>query len=220
MTNKIKRWESLSDQKELKKSLLNNAVSITTTDTVLGLLAPITEGGLLGLNDIKGGRENKPYVILIGNPKNLELFVSIEKLTPTMKNIIARCWPGQLTIIFKTKPGVSFYLKSSQETIAIRCPNHKGLLVLLEGFDGLFSTSANESGQPIPKSIKDIPVKLIEKVASIVTDQHEDAEMHQPSTIIDFSEAMDNPKAPIRVIREGIYPIKDLEKHYGSPFKK
>jgi tRNA threonylcarbamoyl adenosine modification protein (Sua5/YciO/YrdC/YwlC family) len=220
MKNKLKYWGQPSDQEELKRSLLNNATSITTTDTILGLLAPITEEGFFNLNEIKGERENKPYLILIGTSQKLDFFVQGEKLTIAMSNIITNCWPGPLTIIFPAQPNLPFYLKSSQETIALRCPNHKGLLQLLTDFDGLFSTSANRSGKPTPKTLKEIPALLIKKVAYVVIDETESSQSHQPSTIIDFSEAINNPATPIRIIREGAYPIKELEKYYGAAIEK
>lgn len=220
MKNKLKNWGQRNDRDELKRSLLTNAVSITTTDTVLGFLAPITEAGFFNLNEIKGERENKPYLILIGTPKNLEVFVQIEKLTPAMFTLLANCWPGPLTIIFQAQANLPFYLKTEQGTVALRCPNHKGLLKLLTNFDGLFSTSANKSGHPVPQQIKDITQTLIKKIAYLVIDDTETTKAHQPSTIIDFSKAMNNPTAPVRVIREGAYPINELEKYYGSPFEK
>jgi len=192
MINKVSHWTNQAAKEELKKSLLNNTVSIINTDTVLGFVAPITKEGFLNLNEIKGERGNKPYLILIASPKKLPIFINVEKLTTAMLNVIKHGWPGPLTIIFQALPSNPFYLKSSQETIALRCPQHKELLELLEGFDGLFSTSANKSGEQPPKG--------------------------QPSTIIDFSETMNNSEAPIRIIRKGAYPIKDLEEYYGQTF--
>lgn len=220
MKNKIKNWGQRNDRDELKQSLLNNAVSITTTDTVLGFVAPITEEGFFNLNEIKGERENKPYLILTGTPQKLPVFVQIEKLTPAMFTLIANCWPGPLTIIFQAQENLPFYLKTSQGTIALRCPKHKGLLKLLTHFDGLFSTSANKSGQPVPQQLKDIPSAIVKKITYIVVDELELSADNQPSTIIDFSHAMKNPSAPVHVVREGAYPINELEKYYGSPFER
>ncbi len=220
MKAKIKYWTQQKDQEEIKKKLLHNAVALTTTDTVCGLLASITESGFFNLNEIKGARENKPYLVLVGAPEKLNVFVQIEKLNTAMLNVIAHCWPGPLTIIFRAHQSLPFYLKSSQGTIAIRCPRHDGLLNLLAHFDGLFSTSANKSGCPIPQHINDLAKPLIKKIAHIVVDEPGGGGGLQPSTIIDFSLAMDNSIHPVRVLRNGAYAIKDIEKHYGASFEE
>ena len=220
MKTKIKYWSQQKDQEEIKKKLLHNAVALTTTDTVFGLLAPITESGFFNLNDIKGARENKPYLVLIGAPEKLNIFIQTEKLSAAMLNVIAHCWPGPLTIIFRAHQSLPFYLKSSQGTIAIRCPRHDGLLNLLTHFDGLFSTSANKSGCPILQHINDLAKPLIKKISHIVVDEPYGAGGFQPSTIIDFSLAMDNSISPVRVLRNGAYAIKDIEKYYGVSFEE
>ncbi len=220
MMSKIMYWSNQDTQKLLKESLLNNMVSIISTDTILGLVAPITEEGFSHLNETKGGRDNKPYLLLISSPQKLEFFIHLEKLTETMRNVINNCWPGPVTIIFQAQAMLPFYLKSPSGTIALRCPQHKELQKLLEEFDALFSTSANKSAESVPTKYQEISPELIKKVNHIVIDNATNPGNNQPSTILDFSEAMNNHAVPIRVVREGAYPLKELEKYYGSPFKK
>lgn len=90
---------------------------------------------------------------------------------------------------------------------------------MLRNFDGLFSTSANLSGKPVPATLDAIPESIIEQVAHIVLDRDIDYSAKQktvPSTILDCS---DMKNSGIRVVREGAYAIKILEGYYGAQFK-
>lgn len=215
-------WTNLTAQRTLRKSLQNNDVSIVSTDTILGFIAPITLEGFTKLMHIKGKREQKPYLILIASHKKLSSFIDETKLSNAMLNVLHHCWPGPLTVIFQARTPQPTYLTSSTGTIALRCPQHKELRILLEDFDGLFSTSANKSGEAVPQSYYDVPQDIIQKIAYVVLDENNEKNPQQnlPSTIIDFSAAMENHAAPVRVIREGAYSIKELESYYGKSFTR
>src|SRR5258708_2226171 len=101
--NKTLWWQDEQTLSLLTKSLQADHCSITSTDTVLGLLAPFTQNGFETLNTIKDGRQNKPYIILISSPQKLELFVETALLNEKISNLIERCWPGPVTFIFQAK---------------------------------------------------------------------------------------------------------------------
>lgn len=205
-------WAKTADIEKIKKSLIKNYVSICSTDTIYGFLSNITEEGLQSLNKLKG--RNKPYIILIALNK-LSHFTNI---IPEIKNIADKFWPGPLTIIVKSKDSLPSYLKP---TVALRCPNHPGLLKLLNSFDGLFSTSANRTNNPAPTKYEEIEKELLEKTEyfinsqtpseqtsseQISSEQMSSERMSEPSTIIDCT----NPKE-IKVIRESVYSKKEFE---------
>ncbi len=219
---KFYTWENLDIIKKLKNSLKHNHPIITDTDTVPGFLVMPTLEGYNLLQQIKQGRKHKPYIILISDKQKLSHFAAPESFTPALNNVIKNCWPGPLTIILKAQALLPVYLKSPQETIAIRCPKHKKLLSLLASFSGLFSTSANKSDQPTPTSCLDLDQELVKQCEYIVSNEKLDAP--KPiynacaSTILDFSDI--NKNDTIRVVREGAYPIKEIEKYYGQPITK
>src|SRR5256885_462615 len=66
MINKLLFWQDKNTLNLLKTSLENSNASITTTDTVFGLLAMVSESGFKRLNEIKK-RSEKPYIILINS---------------------------------------------------------------------------------------------------------------------------------------------------------
>lgn len=115
MTNKMREkitiWQEPGTVDRIIKSLQGENISITSTDTVLGFLANITERSFASLNKIKGDRENKPFVVLIESIDRLKRFVEIDGvIDQSMLNLLARCWPGPVTLVFKAKPGLDSFL--------------------------------------------------------------------------------------------------------------
>lgn len=210
---KFSNWKDAKNIQILINSLKNDKIAITSSDTILGLLANLTEKSFELLNHLKGGRSNKPYIILIGSIKKLKKFVNPISLTPEISNLINKCWPGPITIIFKAKSNLPYFLKSKDETIAIRYPDHPELQKLLQNFDGLFSTSANKSSKPAPKNLEEIEQEIIKQVDLLFCNEKQ-AESFTPSTILDCSE----PNF-IKIIRKGAYPIEKLEEYYGKKFE-
>ena len=217
-------WSPKQTIDRLKSSLKNNLISITTTDTILGFIGNLTLKSFESLNKIKGFRPEKPYLVLIWPKNKIQNFVESKNLNKKIYNLIEHCWPGPLTIIFKAKKDLSHFLTSKDGKIALRCPDHDKLKTLLESFDGLFSTSANKTGMPVPKSINNIDPEILQKVEFVVSDEIKTQDLIDmqsslnqtlPSTIIDVSSENE-----ILVVREGAYPVKELEKYYGSIFKK
>jgi len=189
----------------LKKRLQAENIIINSSDTIFGLLANISREGFKKLNMVKQ-RSNKPYLVLIANKMCLNHFVDENNLLQ-MGKIINFCWPGPVTLIFKAKQSISGFMKSKQGTIALRVPDHAGLQKLLPYFTGLFSTSANISGNPIPRTIEEIDERIIKQVACMVIDKKEKpGGSSLPSTIIDCS------GDHVTVVREGAYPIDELKR--------
>ena len=199
----------------LQNSLKNDKISIVATDTTLGFIANSKFKSFNTLNEIKGKRPNKPYLLLIWPKTKLNKFVTTDTLTPKQRNLLEKCWPGPVTIIFKAKKNIPQFLKSKEGTIAIRCPRHKYLQKLLESFNGLFSTSANKTNDPIPKDANSIDIDVLNKIKHLVVDTNHLLYKILPSSIIDVSN-----RNVVKVVREGAFPIKKLEEFYGAKFKK
>jgi len=202
-------WSNKDSIRSIMQELKHDNIVLGTSDTILGLLAPITKGGYTNLNEIKG-RAKKPFIVLISDPKKVSLFA--ETITPEIERLIDNCWPGPLTIIVKAKKDLPTFLTSKDGTIALRVPDHKGLLSVLQHFDGLFSTSANKTDQPVPEHIEDVDPEIIKKSVCCIRD--DDKKPVVPSTILDCTGAV------IKVLRVGVFPVKQLEKITGKPFEQ
>jgi len=206
-------WNDSHAIRRVASALDEGKVVFGTSDTILGLLAPLTKAGFNKLNEIKG-RSGKPYIVLIGKPDQVLLFT--EKLSSTIKTLINRCWPGPLTLILKAKKNIPSFLTSKKGAIALRMPRHQGILKLLCQFDGLFSTSANKEGQPVPQKISEVDSSIIEQTSFCVLDRPRQRKLSgiPPSTILDCT------GRTIRIVREGAYSIQMLEELVGRAFKK
>jgi L-threonylcarbamoyladenylate synthase len=176
---------------------------IGTSDTVLGLLAPLSLEGWQSLNRIKQ-RQEKPYLILVKSAAEAEKLIG-QPISDQIRHIMVSCWPGPVTLLFKAKDDLPGYMKGAQGTIGIRVPDHAGLQGLLMHCNGLFSTSANKAGEPVPATFQELDPILCSQVDALVADTPEMPQQQSlPSTILDCSQDT------IRVVREGAYPIKDL----------
>ncbi len=202
-------WNDSNSRALIVQKLLSEKVVVGSSDTVLGLLAPVTERGYSLLNEIKV-RQDKPYIILIESALKISYFVSNQEYERVEK-LIHSCWPGPLTLIFKARPGLPAWAKASNGTVSLRVPAHTGLLAILSHFQGLFSTSANVSGQPVPQRVEDIDPTILGKVAALVVDT-DAPEVKMPSTILDCSGSQ------IKVVRSGAYPISQLQEIAGREF--
>jgi L-threonylcarbamoyladenylate synthase len=100
------------------------------------------------------------------------------------------------------------FIGSAQKTVALRMPDHQELRDVARDFDGLFSTSANLAGQPLPETLADVsPLILAEIQLIVIDDEREVSEVS--STILDCTGAV--PK----IVREGAYERAELEQILG-----
>jgi L-threonylcarbamoyladenylate synthase len=136
------------------------------TDTVYGLgsdafYAP----GIIKLFEAKGRDSNKAMSILIGDIDQAELIT--DHMTRCAKKLIAKFWPGGLTVIVPRKSNLP-ELISTTKNVGIRMPDHPVALELLRTFGPLATTSANLSGGSNPQSAIDVFDQLNGRVPLIL----------------------------------------------------
>lgn len=196
-------WDNEKTIPSLVSILKQDEVILASGDTVLGLWGHTTEAVYEKLNDIKH-RKNKPYLLVMGSKEKLSLFTD-QVFTEQIKTLIENYWPGPMTLIFKARPDLPSWLKSPDGTIAIRIPNHAGILELLKHFDALFSTSANINNQPIPDSVSLVDSSIINKVGATCVQEEEKVNFQPPSTIINVS------SGSIEIVRKGLLDDRILK---------
>ena len=191
-------WGSNNTLECVEKELRSGGVVLAGGDTVLGLLAELSDNGYNKLDSIKK-REKKPYLLLVSSQKKaLDLIEKGNVKICQIEKLMNVCWPGPVTLILKAKASVAAGVKSLEGNVAIRVPAHAGLLGLLERFDGLFSTSANSSGNTVPACVQDVEESILRSVACVVLNENQ-AESVLPSTIIDCT------GETIKIVREGAF---------------
>ena len=118
-------WNNDHDIKSAQDFLKNDVAGLSTTDTIPGLIAPITEKGYKALCSLKENRQDKPFLILIGDLKKSKHFISSKHFNEKIQKTINHFWPGPLTVIFQAKETLPSFMQSDIKTIAIRCPDHE-----------------------------------------------------------------------------------------------
>jgi L-threonylcarbamoyladenylate synthase len=190
----------------LEKSLQQGEVALVATDTVLGLLAPLTEEAFERLNSIKK-RFEKPYLLLIADKSKVARFARMP-LSGAAEKIVAHCWPGPITLIVPAREDLPYFLTSPQKTIALRVPDHTALRAVLHKVDGLFSTSANVAGAVVPQTLAEVDPWVLQESSVVVKDTNI-AIADLPSTIIDCTS-----EVPV-IVRQGAYAREQIEKKAG-----
>ena len=204
-------WGDTGVISEINRAFSACKAVVATSDTVLGLLAPCTKAGFQVLNNIKC-RYKKPYLVITGESEGVFVWSTIAADSHLFR-FLASCWPGPLTVILLAKKGLPSFMKGPGGTIAVRVPDHAGLRRLLVHHSGLFSTSANQTGKPVPKNPGELDQDIIDAVPYIIQGDEMDTRSDVlPSTIIDCTGAVP------RVVRVGAYSVAQLEQQYGGPF--
>ncbi|WP_428325741.1 L-threonylcarbamoyladenylate synthase [Nitrosopumilus sp.] len=123
----------------------NGGIVVFPTDTVYGIgCNPYNKESAKKIYEIKSRDFSKPFPVLVYSKDIAEQIAEFDGIS---KKLVEKFWPGQLTIILKLK---DMKLKESlnlADKIALRIPNHKCTLQLLEKCKCLVGTSANVSGQ-------------------------------------------------------------------------
>lgn len=195
-------WDDEATIALIEKEFSIEKPVLAASDTVLGLLAPLSKKTYDAFDRIKK-RVGKPYLILVGSHTNIGEFVDNSQLLQ-LENFSDKIWPGPVTVICKAKAGLPAFLQSNEKTVALRIPAHVGLQKLLKKHQGLFSTSANIAGKPVPYTLQDLD-KDIEKNFNFMVLNREDGNRVPPSTIIDISQG------DIRLVRQGEFSIEKLK---------
>jgi L-threonylcarbamoyladenylate synthase len=174
-------------------------VAIFPTDTVYGIgCNPYDVKSVKKIYEIKSRSEVKPLPVLAYSLDIVKQITLIDKIT---EKIIKKYWPGPLTLILKlTDEKLKKSLKLENK-IAVRIPDSKCTLKLLEKCGLLVGTSANISGDlsytdpdECLKNIKNYDVFLN---GGTITSKGE-------STIIEIE------NDEIKIIREGALKMEDI----------
>ena len=172
------------------------------TDTFYGLGAdPRNSRAVKRLFEIKGRPMGQPILLLIADPLDVRQWAA--ESSSQAEELMKRCWPGPLTLIFKTRADVLPELTAGTGTIGLRVPGNKLTRDLLRSLGcALTGTSANRSGQASFRTARETAEAIGDRV-DLILDGGETAG-GKPSTIVDVSTELP------RVVREGAVPSQDI----------
>src|SRR5688572_14299221 len=171
------------------------------TDTVYGIgAAASNEEAIRRLYAVKGRQPDKPLPLLIASPAEAGYYA---ELTPVAKTLIARFWPGPLTIVMRKAEGFRSAALARQNTVALRVPDND-VPREIAGMLGepLTGTSANRSGARPPVSAAEVAFSLGEMVSLVIDGGRSEGGVE--STVVDVTRA-----APM-IVREGAVSREEL----------
>ncbi|HSH13897.1 MAG TPA: L-threonylcarbamoyladenylate synthase [Desulfurivibrionaceae bacterium] len=136
----------------LAGELTRGEVVAFPTETFYGLAVnPFVEGALPRLFALKQRPSEKPVLVLIDDLVRLGELV---REVPTLYEVLmAKFWPGPLTLIFQGRPGLPELLTDGRGTIGIRLSSQPLACRLAAAAGGVITgTSANPGGAPAAKT--------------------------------------------------------------------
>ncbi len=151
MTNRIYDCsldtDLLTGMRLAKVSLGRSELVVLPTDTVYGIAADaFSADGVKALLAAKGRGPQSPPPVLIGTIQTMH---ALAETVPAIANKLAETfWPGALTMIFKAQGSLTWDLGETKGTVALRMPDHKIALALLQETGPLAVSSANLTGEP------------------------------------------------------------------------
>src|SRR5690554_424993 len=105
-----------------------NKLIIFPTDTVYGIGACLYDKENINkIYEIKGRDFNKQIPVLCSTIEQIGTFAVVND---NLRKLAKAFWPGALTIVLESNN--DYYNFSGEKTIAVRIPNHKETLKLLE----------------------------------------------------------------------------------------
>ncbi len=158
-----------NDYIDIGKYLSSSGVMIYPTETSYAIGAnALNNAAVKMIYNIKGRDFVKPLPILV---KDLNMLINLAYVNRQEEDIIAKFWPGPLTILFKSKMSGKYLFTSNSEFIGARISPHPFPEMLFNKIDfPITATSANISGEDSLtdfESVKRVFKALGEKIVLI-----------------------------------------------------
>ncbi|WP_242132242.1 L-threonylcarbamoyladenylate synthase [Aestuariivivens marinum] len=175
-------------QNEIKKALdtlKKGGLILYPTDTVWGIGCDATNPeAIQKIYNLKKREDSKALICLVADDRMLQKYV---KQIPNAALDIIHITDKPTTIIYDEAQHLAENLIADDGSIAIRVPDDEFCYQLTRKFNGaIVSTSANISGEPTPKSFKEISPVILKGVDYVVDLQREKI-CDKPSSIIKLS---------------------------------
>ncbi len=146
----------------------------------------------------KGRPPDKPLLVLVESVAMAEALVI--EVPPLARRLMARYWPGPLTLVLRAAPGLSPGLTAGTGTLGLRVPGHPLALALVRAAAcPVTAPSANPHGAPSPRKAEEVLACLAGRVELVLDGGPTPG--GAPSTILDLT------TEPARVLRDGAVRI-------------
>lgn len=204
----LKLTTELPDIAKAARIIQQGGLVAFPTETVYGLGADaLNADAVAAVYEAKGRPSDNPMIVHIARASD------IGQLTPMLSadivTIIENFWPGPLTIVVKKKPGVPDRTTGGLDTVAVRMPDSKPALDLIN-LSGcpIAAPSANLSGSPSPTRAKDVIADLDGRIDAIISG--DDCRVGIESTVLDLTSEIPT------ILRPGIITAESIEAALGK----
>lgn len=186
----------------------NGGLVAFPTETVYGLGADaLNAEAVANVYKAKGRPSDNPMIVHISRASDMGRLTPM--LSPDIVSLIENFWPGPLTMVVKKKEGVPDRTTGGLDTVAVRMPDSKAALELINMSDcPIAAPSANISGRPSPTRAKDVIADMDGKIEAIICG--EDCRVGIESTVVDMTG--DTPT----ILRPGIITAENIEAALGK----
>jgi len=198
----------LTGMRLAKVSLGRHELVVMPTDTVYGIgCDAFSAKGVEALLAAKGRDPQSPPPVLIPNTQTLHALA--ESVPDVAVRLAETFWPGALTMILRAQPSLNWNLGETRGTVALRMPDHKIALALLEEVGPMAVSSANLTGEPAATTCQQAEAYLGSSV-SVYLDGGTSPK-GEASTILDLTSIIDTYDADggltttgsIKIVRRG-----------------
>ena len=189
--------------------LRGGGVVAIPTETVYGLAADVAnDAAIARVYAIKGRPPEHPLIVHAHDVDALDGYVA--GVTPALRALALRFWPGPLTAIVARGPRTPLTVTGGQDTVAVRVPEHPLARAILAAFGGaLAAPSANRFGRISPTRAEHVHADLGDEVDLVVDGGP--ARVGIESTIVDLTGTVP------AVLRAGSVTPSELGAALGVP---
>ncbi len=204
-------WRGPEDDQVLRQAsqvLAAGGLVACPTETFYALAVDAgNETALARILTLKGRPASKPLLVLVADKGMVGKVAAA--IPPLAETLMARFWPGPLTLILPARPDLPFPLTGGSGTIGVRQPGLALTRRLVEVFGRpITGTSANLSGQEALQTASQVEAALGAQVDLILQDGPCPGGL--PSTIVDVVHQ------PPRILRAGILTAAVLAPYLGN----
>jgi L-threonylcarbamoyladenylate synthase len=201
----------LTGFRQAKVALQRHEVVVIPTDTVYGIAVDaFSPKAVELLLKTKGRERSVPPPVLI--PKVETLSALATDLPLVASKLAAAFWPGALTMVLRAQPSLDWDLGETRGTVALRVPDHKITLALLEDVGPLAVSSANTTGNAAAVTAQQAFDYFGDKVPVYLDGGG--SPKGEASTILDLTQVRDG--EAIRVLRKGALSLERIRSVIGD----
>ena len=166
-------------------AVMRGGIIAFPTDTLYGLGCLLLDPSAVEMI-ARLKRRDRSLAVISLIPDPAQVYGLAAEVTPVAERLIARFWPGPLSLIFRASAVVPPSVRGAGGTVALRCPKDTLCERLLDQIGGpVVASSANLTGQRPAETAEEV-IRIFGNQVDLVLDG---GPRHggQPSTLVDVS---------------------------------